>query len=40
MCLQGAWFQRHPVEYAIGVVAAAAAELRQQHGVTKVGVQG
>jgi hypothetical protein len=38
--VQGSWFKRHPVDYAIGVVTAAAAELRQQHGIQKVGLQG
>ncbi|KAF6260845.1 Alpha/Beta hydrolase protein [Scenedesmus sp. NREL 46B-D3] len=36
----GSWFKRHPVQHAISVVTAAAAELRQQHGMHKVGLQG
>jgi 2-methylcitrate dehydratase PrpD len=40
LCLQGSWFKRHPVENAIDVVTAAAAELREKHAVQKVGLQG
>uniref|UniRef100_A0A383VKQ0 Dienelactone hydrolase domain-containing protein n=1 Tax=Tetradesmus obliquus TaxID=3088 RepID=A0A383VKQ0_TETOB len=36
----GSWLKRHPVEYAIDVVTAAAAELRDKHGARKVGLQG
>ena len=38
--VQGRWFQRHPFPHAVGVVSGVAAELRQQHGAKKVGLQG
>jgi hypothetical protein len=34
------WFRRHPIQPAVQLVAAAAAELREKHGVSKVGLQG
>lgn len=38
--IQGRWFQRHPFSHAVGVVTEAAAALRADYGVKKVGLQG
>jgi hypothetical protein len=34
------WFRKHPVQPAVQLVAAAADELREKHGVSRVGLQG
>lgn len=38
--LQSSWLKRHPVQHAVDVVTAVAAELKKEHGMKQVGLQG